>query len=163
MLAFLDPSREEVPEYRAYALECLETAERINGEVGEEDWEPIRLEVDADRALLLAAYGIYDVLLVNPVFDGMNLVAKEGPALNGRRGVVVLSQNAGAFEELGRFALRVNPFDVGQTVDALSVALQMSDEERGRRARGLRAAIQRNSPDRWITQQLRDMEVVNGA
>jgi trehalose 6-phosphate synthase len=163
MLAFLDPSREEVPEYQAYSLECLETAERINSEVGEEDWEPIRLEVDADRALLLAAYGIYDVLLVNPVFDGMNLVAKEGPALNGRRGVLVLSQNAGAVEELGRFALRINPFDVGQTVDALSVALQMSDEERGRRARGLRAAIQRNSPDRWVTEQLRDIDAGTGA
>jgi trehalose 6-phosphate synthase len=158
MLAFLDPSREDVPEYRAYAQEVTETAERIDRELGETGWQPIRLEIDADRSRLLAAYGIYDVLLVNPVFDGLNLVAKEGVLLNGRRGVLVLSQNAGAFPELERFALRINPFDVGQTVDALSNALQMSDAERGRRARGLRASVLRTSPDGWISRQLQDVD-----
>jgi trehalose 6-phosphate synthase len=158
MLAFLDPSREEVPEYRAYGQECRQTAARIDRELGEPGWEPIRLEIDADRSRLLAAFGIFDVLLVNPVFDGMNLVAKEGAMLNGRRGVLVLSQNAGAFAELERFALRINPFDIGQTVDALSNALQMSDAERGRRARGLRASVLRNGPDGWIARQLEDVD-----
>ena len=157
LLAFLDPSREDVAEYRTYALECAETAERINSEMGEDDWQPIRLEIGADRSLLLAAYSLYDVLLVNPVFDGMNLVAKEGPLLNERRGVLVLSRNAGALAELGRFALPINPFDVGQTVDALSNALQMSDAERARRARGLRAAVLRNVPERWVSRQLDDI------
>jgi trehalose 6-phosphate synthase len=157
MIAFLDPSREEVPEYREYANECQATAHRINGELGEPGWEPIRLEVDAPRACLLAAYGLYDVLMVNPVYDGMNLVAKEGPALNATNGVLVLSQNAGSFAELGRFALRINPFDVGQTSDALSIALQMSDGERARRARGLRTAVLRTTPERWIDEQLQDM------
>src|SRR5205823_3071757 len=69
-----------------------------------------------------------------------------------------LSQNAGSFAELGRFALRINPFDVGQTSDALSIALQMSDAERARRARGLRLALQRTSPERWVSQQLEDVD-----
>ena len=158
MLAFLDPSRKDVPEYQAYSRECIATAERINRDWGEDGWEPIHLEIDAERTTLLAALSLYDVLLVNPVFDGMNLVAKEGPALNERRGVLVLSQNAGAWAELGRFALKVNPFDVGQTADALSKALVMSDAERGRRARGLRTAVLRSSPERWITHQLHDVD-----
>ena len=157
MLAFLDPSREDVPEYREYAKQCVEEAERINRDVGEGGWEPIRVEVAADRERLLAAFGLYDVLLVNPIFDGMNLVAKEGPTLNRRRGVLVLSENAGAFEELGQYALRVNPFDLAQTADALSVALQMSDQERARRARGLRTTIVRASPQHWVDAQLQDL------
>ncbi len=157
LLAFLDPSREDVPEYRDYAQECQATTDRINSELGEHGWEPIRLEVDADRATLLAAYSLYDVLMVNPVYDGMNLVSKEGPALNATNGVLVLSQNAGSYAELGRFALRVNPFDVGQTSDALSTALQMSESERARRARGLRGAVLRTSPERWIAEQIQDV------
>jgi trehalose 6-phosphate synthase len=158
MLAFLDPSREDVPEYQEYAKQCVEEAERINRDVGEGGWEPIRVEVAADRERLLAAFGLYDVLLVNPIFDGMNLVAKEGPTLNRRRGVLVLSENAGAFEELGQYSLRVNPFDLAQTADALSVALQMSEPERARRARGLRTTIARASPQHWVDAQLRDLE-----
>ncbi len=158
MLVFLDPSREDVPEYQAYSRECIATAERVNRDCGEDGWEPIHLEIDADRSVLLAALGLYDVLLVNPVFDGMNLVAKEGPALNERRGVLVLSQNAGALAELGRFALPINPFDVGQTADALHTALVMGEGERGRRARGLRAAVLRTSPQRWIAHQLQDVD-----
>jgi trehalose 6-phosphate synthase len=157
MLAFLDPSREDVAEYREYAKVCLAEAERINHEAGEGGWEPIRVELAADRERLLAAFGMYDVLLVNPIFDGMNLVAKEGPALNRRRGVLVLSENAGAFEEMGQYALRVNPFDLAQTADALSVALQMSETERARRARGMRAVIARASPQAWVDAQLRDL------
>ncbi len=157
MLAFLDPSREDVPEYQEYAKQCEEEAERINREVGEGGWEPIRVEIAADRERLLAAFGLYDVLLVNPIFDGMNLVAKEGPTLNRRRGVLVLSENAGSFEELGQYALRVNPFDLAQTADALSVALQMSEPERARRARGLRTTIARASPQHWVDAQLRDL------
>jgi trehalose 6-phosphate synthase len=157
MIAFMEPSREDVPEYRRYAEECQATAARINREMGEDGWEPIRLEIDADRSCLLAAYRLYDVLMVNPVYDGMNLVAKEGPALNQTEGVLVLSQNAGAFAELGRFAIPVNPFDVGETSDALSSALQMARGERARRARGLRTLVLRTSPESWIARQLADI------
>ncbi len=158
MLAFLDPSREEVPEYRSYVRECLAAAKRINREMGEGTWQPISVKVGADRSVLLAAYSLYDVLLVNPVFDGMNLVAKEGPTLNRQGGVLVLSQNAGAFDELGRFALAINPFDVGQTADALATALAMGDDERARRARGLRGLLARSGLDAWVDAQLRDLD-----
>lgn len=157
-LSLLTPSREAIPEYRAYTRECLRTADRINDEVGEPDWQPIEVMIQEDFPFAVAAYGLYDVLLVNPVYDGMNLVAKEGPVVNRRRGVLVLSQNAGAYAELGRHAIVVNPFDVAETSEALALALQMDDRERARRARGLRAAVLRNQPQQWIRAQLDDLQ-----
>jgi len=114
-LVQLNPSRKDLPEYRSYIRECVRTAERINDEVGEEDWQPIEISLKDDFPLALGAYSRYDVLLVNPVFDGMNLVAKEGPLLNRKKGVLILSENAGAHDELGRYALSINPFDVSAT------------------------------------------------
>ncbi len=103
---------------------------------------------DIDRAV--AAYSMYDVLLVNPVFDGMNLVAMEGPTVNRTGGVLVLSRNAGADELLGRHALSVNPFDLAETVDAMRTALEMPEDERTRRATGLRRTIAANPPAKWV-------------
>ncbi len=156
-LAHLTPSRRAIPEYRAYTRECLRTAERINDEVGETDWQPIDVVVKEDFPFAVAAYGLYDVLLVNPVYDGMNLVAKEGPVVNKRRGALILSQNAGAYAELGRHAIGVNPFDIAQTSEALAVALHMDPRERARRASGLRSAVLRSSPQKWIKAQLDDL------
>ena len=158
-LAQLNPSRESVPEYRAYTRECVRTADRINDELGEEDWQPIDLRVEDDYPTSLASYGLYDVLLVNPVIDGMNLVAKEGPILNRKDGVLILSENAGAFDELGPYALGVNPFDVGGTADAIARALEMPAEERAARARRLRAAVRRNRLDRWVQAQVDDLRM----
>ena len=87
----------------------------------------------------MASYKHYDVLLVNAMFDGMNLVAKEGPLVNEHNGVSVLSENTGAHEELGEFALSVNPFDIQETADSIHAALTMSEAERERRANGLQA------------------------
>jgi trehalose 6-phosphate synthase len=101
---------------------------------------------------------MYDVLLVNPVFDGMNLVAMEGPTVNRTGGVLVLSRNAGADALLGKHALSVNPFDVGETAEALLAALRMPDEERHRRAAALRRTINANPPARWVGAQLADLE-----
>jgi trehalose 6-phosphate synthase len=106
----------------------------------------------------IAAYGLYDVLFVNPVIDGMNLVAMEGPLLNRRRGVLVLSRNAGAYGRLGRYALPVNPFDVDEMADALEQALSMPDDERTRRSRGLSRLVLANPPARWVGGQLEDLE-----
>jgi trehalose 6-phosphate synthase len=156
-LALLNPSRESVPEYRAYTRECLRTAERINDELGDEDWQPVDVRVSDDYPLALAAYGQYDVLLVNPVIDGMNLVAKEGPVLNRRHGVLILSENAGAYQELGSHALAVNPFDILETAQAIHAALTMDEPERARRASRLRAAVRRNRLDRWVQAQLDDL------
>ena len=157
-MAFMDPSRGSIGEYRRYTRQCRLTADRINRTFGTAEWKPIEIQLHEDQPGLLAAYRLYDVLLVNPLFDGMNLVAKEGPVLNERAGVLVLSKNAGAHAELGRYALSINPFDVGETVDTLLAALEMNEGERKRRSRGLRAAVLRNRPERWVTGQLQDLK-----
>ena len=159
-LALLNPSRQHLPEYRAYAQECVALAERINGDLGRPGWKPIELSLQDDYARALAAYQLYDVLVVNPVYDGMNLVAKEGPVLNGQDGALVLSENAGAFAELGPWAVPVNPFDVEASAEAILAALTMDPAERGRRARELRKAVSRNRIDRWVAAQLRDLDRV---
>jgi trehalose 6-phosphate synthase len=156
--ACLYPSREEVAEYRDYARACEQAAHAVNDEFGEPGWEPVRLSVEDDVHRVLAAYGRYDVLLVNPVVDGLNLVAKEGPTLNRRDGVLILSRAAGAFEELGPYAVPVNPFDVRETANALHAALSMDGEERASRARALRRRLGAGTPARWIARQLRDLE-----
>jgi trehalose 6-phosphate synthase len=157
-LALLSPSRTEVEEYRVYAERCVAEADRINAEFGEDDWVPIDVRVKDDYLGAVAAYGIYDVLFVNPIYDGMNLVAMEGPLLNRRHGVLVLSRNAGAYFRLGRYAVPVNPFDCGEMADALLEALEMSHDERARRARGLSRLVLSNPPERWVRAQLEDLE-----
>lgn len=156
-LAMLNPSRERVPEYRGYAIACRVAAGEVNARFGTPRWRPIDLVVRDDMPMTLAAYGIYDVLMVNPLFDGMNLVAKEGPVINQRSGVLILSENAGAWNELGRYALGVNPFDTSATAEALHRALVMGQQERRGRARGLRTAISRRTPARWVNEQLADL------
>jgi trehalose 6-phosphate synthase len=159
-LALLSPSREDVPEYLNYGEECLAEVKRINADLGADGWEPIDVRVQEDYRFAVAAYGVYDALLVNPVFDGMNLVAMEGPVVNRRRGVLVLSRNAGAFGRLGRHALPINPFDLHETADAIRDALEMSEEERTRRARGLSRTVQAHTPATWLTEQLQALDQV---
>jgi len=157
-LALLSPSRTEVEEYRAYAEQCVAEAERINAELGEDDWTPIEVHVKDDYLGAVAAYGLYDVLFVNPIYDGMNLVAMEGPLLNRRHGVLVLSRNAGAYFRLGRYAVPINPFDCSEMADALLEGLEMSHDERARRSRGLSRLVLSNPPERWVRAQLEDLE-----
>lgn len=159
-LALLSPSRTDVPEYQTYAEECLAEAERINRELGTAAWTPIEVRVKDDYELAVAAYGLYDVLLVNPVIDGLNLVSMEGPVANRRHGVLVLSRNAGAYERLGRYATGVNPHDVAETAEALRTALEMPEDERTKRAKGLSRLVRSNPPSRWVAHQLRDLEKV---
>ena len=157
-VALAYPSRQGLAEYLAYGAEVVHTAERLNRaltrDAGDGDWTPIVLHVDDDRDRSLAALSMSDVLLVNPVRDGMNLVAKEGPLLNTADGALVLSHEAGAWEELGPAgALGVNPFDVSATAAALHAALSMPEDERRRRAVGLRTSVQgRTSADWWADQ-----------
>jgi trehalose 6-phosphate synthase len=158
-VAFAYPSRQGLAEYLAYGADVVHTAERINhafGSHGADGWTPILLSVEDDWARSLAALTISDVLLVNPVRDGLNLVAKEGSLLNTADGVLVLSHEAGAWEELalaGNGALGVNPFDVSGTADVLHAALSMGAPERARRAGALRGAVRaRTSADWWADQ-----------
>jgi trehalose 6-phosphate synthase len=113
-----------------------------------------------DHDEVLAAYSIYDALIVNPVFDGMNLVAKEGPLLNRVGGALILSRTAGAHAELGRAAIGVDPVDVAGTAEAIAEALEMSEEERTARAAVLRRAAAARTPLQWAGRQLRDLERV---
>jgi trehalose 6-phosphate synthase len=154
-LALLNPSREAVPEYRAYLEACREAARAVDERFGTETWHPVELRLRDDRDGSLAGYRRFDVLVVNPTFDGMNLVAKEGPWLNERDGVLVLSTNAGAATELGEGALLVDPFDVRATAEAIGRALDMAPEERARRAGQLRDAVAANRLEGWVSAQLR--------
>jgi trehalose 6-phosphate synthase len=157
-VAQLMPSRQDVPEYAEYLERIEALVAVVNHRHGTTDWMPIdlRLEENLDRAI--AAYKHYDLLIVNAMFDGMNLVAKEGPLVNERNGVSLLSENTGAHEELGEFALSVNPFDVQEQADAIHRALTMSYEERSWRAEGLKEIISARNPGDWIDDQMRDIQ-----
>ena len=157
-LAMLVPSRLDIPEYQAYLDACLDRADRINERFGAGDWEPIRVELGENLARAFAGYRRYDALLVNPVRDGMNLVAREGPILNRRGGALVLSATAGAAAELGRAPLIIDPFDVERTAASLEHAIAMPSMERWRRARLLRRLARGQTPKGWLQAQLRDLE-----
>ena len=170
-MAFAYPSRQGLAEYLAYAADVEHTAERINHAFGAgsgadaDGWTPILLSVEDDWARSLAALTLSDVLLVNPVRDGLNLVAKEGPLLNAADGVLVLSRQAGAWEELaldGGGALGVNPFDVAGTADALHAALSMhAVGARARGPRALRDAVRGRTAADWWADQLAAAQRVN--
>ena len=162
-LALLHPSRSEVDEYRTYLEECLQEATRINESFGDADWKPIEVRMNHDFDDVLAAFQTYDVLFVNPVFDGMNLVAKEGPTLNRKHGVLVLSRTAGAYAELGRAAIGVDPVDLAGMADAIHNALTLPEEERATRASALRRAASSRSPAQWARRQLRDLGRATGS
>ena len=156
-LAQMMPSRTDVPQYAEY-LEAIEALVAVvNHRHGTPDWMPIQLKLRDDLEEAMAAYKHYDVLLVNAMFDGMNLVAKEGPIVNERNGVSVLSENTGAHEELGEYALSVNPFDIQETADSIHAALTMSPDERRRRADGLVEIVTSRDPGDWIDEQLADI------
>jgi len=157
MWAFLQPSRQDVDAYRQYLHLVRATVERINERFGSGAWQPTRLELGEDIYRAVAAYRSYDVLLVNPILDGMNLVAKEGPVVNQRAGVLVLSESAGAHQELGAHALSVNPFDVEVTARAIHRALQMSQAERSERSMAINQVVADNDVARWIHHQLEDI------
>jgi trehalose 6-phosphate synthase len=158
MLALLDPSRQAVPEYAAYLERIEQAVADVNGRFGTEGWLPVDLQVADNFPQSVAAYKQYDVLLVNAVFDGLNLVAKEGPLVNTRAGVLVLSENAGAHEELAPWALTVNPFDVAGQADALHAALTMPDADREARAAGLREQVRTHDIAAWTEAQLADFD-----
>jgi trehalose 6-phosphate synthase len=156
-VAQLMPSRTDVPEYAEYLERIEALVAVVNHRHGTPDWMPIQLKLRDDLEEAVAAYKHYDVLLVNAMFDGMNLVAKEGPLVNERDGVSILSENTGAHEELGEFALSVNPFDVQELADSIHAALTMDAGERTRRARGLKQIVTRRDPGDWIDEQLADI------
>ena len=153
-VAFAYPSRHDLPEYREYTARVQRLAREISDEFGTEDWDPLILQVDDDYARSLAAYRLADVLLVNPIRDGMNLVAKEGPILSERGCALVLSREAGAAAELAQDALMINPFDVSGTAQALHEALLMTDPVRKSHSSSLARAAAALPPTQWFADQL---------
>jgi trehalose 6-phosphate synthase len=156
MLMLLVPSRMEVDEYQSYLQEIMGEAGMINAEYSDAFWEPVRIIVGNNYPRAIAAFQIYDVLLVNPIVDGMNLVAKEGSLVNQRDGVLLLSEHAGAFYELGEHALVVSPFDIYSTAEAMHRALTMPAEEKTTRAEALRKQVQGANVKAWFIDQLED-------
>jgi trehalose 6-phosphate synthase len=153
-LAFAYPSRSDLAEYRAYTERVRQLAREITGEFGTPDWNPLVLEVKDDYPRSLAACALADVLLVNPIRDGMNLVAQEGPVLSERGCALVLSREAGAAATLAGDALLVNPYDITETAEALHQALAMPADERQRRSAALAATAAADPPARWLGDQL---------
>ncbi|HEY5520976.1 MAG TPA: trehalose-6-phosphate synthase [Candidatus Limnocylindrales bacterium] len=156
-LAIQSISRESVPEYARYAAAVREVVARING-LTDPDQAPIWLLDGQDYALAIAALSLADVTLVNPVVDGMNLVAKEAVVVG--RGAIVLSETAGAAEQLGADALMVAAADVAGTSEMLERALDMPADERAQRLRRLRASVRNEDLAWWLARQLRDLSAV---
>jgi trehalose 6-phosphate synthase len=161
MLALLDPSRQDIPHYAAYLEEIQAAVRSVNRRFGSKEWQPIVLEIRDDFPRSIAAYKRYDVLLVNSIFDGMNLVAKEAPLVNERDGVLVLSENTGACDELGEWSLVVNPFDVLGQAAAIHEALELSAAERRERGDAIRAHVREHDVEAWLTAQLADLDTVS--
>lgn len=162
-LALVQPSREDVQQYVDYLNEIRRLVADVNGRHGTDDWEPIELSLEGDFDEVVAAYKSFDVLIVNAISDGMNLVAKEGALVNRRDGVLALSENAGAHEELGRFAVTLHPFDIQQQADAIFAALTMDASERGDRLAAAAAQVRENDVAKWLRDQLRDVGELGGS
>ncbi|GAC1433399.1 MAG: glycosyltransferase family 20 protein [Ktedonobacteraceae bacterium] len=159
-LAFLVPSRQTVPIYRRYSADVMDAMQTINQKYGTKDWIPIHDFCDNDRIRALAAMQYYDVLLVNPIIDGMNLVAKEGPVVNQRDGVLVLSRTAGAFQQLAKGSIPTSPTDVNETAQALYKAVTLSKEERHSKWTLARQAVERSDLNMWLTKQISDINTL---
>jgi trehalose 6-phosphate synthase len=157
MLALLDPSRQGIPEYAEYRAAIEREAEVLR----EAYPGALTLRIADDFPESVAAYKQFDVLLVNAVRDGLNLVAKEAPLVNTRNGVVVLSENAGAFSELEPWVVRIDPFDVEGQADALERALALPVEQRAAWAGEIARHVREHDLERWSDEQLGDLDRVS--
>ncbi len=161
-LAFLVPSRTGLREYGDYGRSVQNAVDRINARYGHAGWRPVQLFYENDYAQALAGLSIADVVLVNPLVDGMNLVAKEAVVVSERDAVLILSETAGAFDQMADGALAVAPADVVGTADALATALEMPRDERRRRLATLRRGVEREDISWWLRIQLEDLAELTG-
>jgi trehalose 6-phosphate synthase len=162
MLALMDPSRQDLAPYSEYLVAIQREARSLNERFGTDGWQPIDLRVGDNFHRSVAAYKQFDVLLVNPIFDGMNLVAKEAPFVNDRDGVVVLSENAGAHQDIGEWTVTVNPFDIEGMAEGLYRAVTMAPEERRRRSLALKEFVRDHDVGTWGHDQLDDLDRLCG-
>jgi trehalose 6-phosphate synthase len=160
-LALLQPSREDVPEYVKYRADIEWLVERINTRFETPTWIPIDLRITENLPLAVAAYALFDVLVVNAVADGMNLVAKEALVVNRRDGVLALSENTGAHAELEAIAVTLHPFDIEQQAAAFWEALTMAPEDRRARHDAGVDIVRTNNVAKWLGHQLADVRALH--
>jgi trehalose 6-phosphate synthase len=158
MLTLLDPSRQDIPEYSEYIGAIQRESRRVNDRFQREGWIPIDVNISDDFPRSIAAYKQFDVLLINAIYDGLNLIAKEAPLVNERDGVVLLSENTGAHAELGEWAITINPFDVQAQAEAIHEALEMPLGERRSRIEAIREHVREHDVAEWIEGQLADVD-----
>jgi trehalose 6-phosphate synthase len=156
-LAFLVPSRTHIRQYQRYMDEVQQIVDQVNRTYGDTQWQPVQAFMENNYTQAIAGMKLYDVLLANNIIEGMNLVAKEGPVVNGRDGVLVLSESSGAYHQLRKGALTVSPTDIEGTMETLYQAIRMPLEERKQRAQELSESIHREDLNHWIVSQLRDI------
>lgn len=161
-LAFVVPSRPHIRQYQRYMDEINRTVSDINSRFGTESWQPIVTYLENNYTQAVAGLKLYDVLLVNPVVDGMNLIAKEGPIVNQRNGTVILSEATGAFEELKDWVVGVAPTDIEGTMNAMYQALVLTDVERELNSEGLIKHIRHRDISNWLCDQLSDISDLIG-
>jgi len=159
-IAHLQPSRQDVPEYAEYLERIEALVAVVNHRHGTTDWMPIDLKIYENFPEAVARYKHFDLLMVNSIFDGMNLVAKEAPAVNTRDGVLMLSENTGSHQELWDYVISVNPFDIQEQADAIYRALTMPAEQRRAWSEGLKEIIFSRNPGDWVDDQLEDIETL---
>jgi trehalose 6-phosphate synthase len=157
-LALLAASRMGVDEYQDYMDELMAAAGQVNAKYGTSEWEPVRVLVGDNYLRAVAGLQIYDALLVNSIADGMNLVAKEGPVVNQRDGVLILSERTGARQQLEHGALVISPCDVYATAEAMHQALTMAPDARRERAEWLRQVVEREDITAWLSSQIETIQ-----
>ena len=159
-VATLMPSRQDIKIYREYTDKIQDIVKEINEKYATPDWQPIKYICRGDYDLVIALLKRYDVLMVNPILDGMNIVAKEGSVVNENNGVLILSTGAGCYEELKDGAICINPFDLRQTAESIDVALLMDETVKAQMIAKTNKAIQINDLNKWVSDQLKDIEAV---
>ncbi len=159
-VATLMPTRQDIKIYREYTDKIKDIVKEINEKYGTPDWEPVKYICRGDYDLVIALLKKYDVLMVNPILDGMNIVAKEGSIVNDNNGALILSTGAGCYEELKGGAICINPYDLRQTAEAIDLALSMDEETKSCKIQIAREAVYKNDLNKWVTDQLKDIEAV---
>lgn len=160
-LSFLVPSRTHVRQYQLYANETFKLIDEINTKYGDSNWKPIEVFHENNYPQAIAGMSLYDVMLVNPIADGMNLVAKEGPIVNSKNGVLILSEGAGAWEQMRNSVLSVAPADLEGTARAFHAALTMSQQEREEKAEAMKRAIETEDITAWLYHQFEDLRLLS--
>ncbi len=163
LLQVVVPSRTLDPDYQNLKEQLDQMTGRINARFGESGWIPIHyIFRSLDNTQLVAHYRASEIALITPLRDGMNLVAKEYCACSSENnGVLILSEFAGAADQLGEKALLVNPYDIEKTADTIYQAFNMPYEERHQRMEWLRNQVKKNDVHRWLRYFMRAIARMN--